>query len=269
MSDNSDCNDDQKILDYLERRDPCEFDDFMDIVEKRIAEILPELKRVIDSYGSNFDADEVLSKALDKAIRWLWDQFMGKETPFEFSRSHQLHTLDAWLLRVIGKPGSGPKSGVIGPAIQSFKRHSEKFQSIDLNPNLIVNEQFYEAVFDDCDMIEKAVLNLPVRQQFVIRLAFDLHKYHVLTVESIVELAKEIVSTSNNSSRFSVHDVSKIRRRAKTLRFDDSLRNCMLSQQDIGTLLDISSRQVRNLKADALEALRKNLVADPPINKAA
>lgn len=254
--------DDQKILDYLERSDPNEFDEFMGIVEKVIAKSLPRLTRKINSYGSNFDADDVLSKGLERAIKWLMDQFMGKDTPFQFSRSYRLQTLDDWILHVIGKPGAGPGSGTFGPAIKGFKKRCETDVSIEANPGLIEEQSYTDDSDEDNNVIENAVLALPARQQFVIRLTFDLHSYPVLTADTIAKLAEEMANHSATPESVFCNEVSKIRRRAKALRLDDSLRQCVLTQKDIGTLLDISDRQVRNLKEDALEALRKNWDAD-------
>ena len=239
---------DDRIIDLLEQQDPGRFDEFMSLVGERLEELMPKLRKIIRSYGSNFDHDEVLSQALERSVTYLWHQYAGKETSFRFSRDAGVCELDAWVLCIVGKPGAKRRSGVVGAAIQRRKRNYKRLESIDEHCEQLADHSETTECQDINETVSKGIATLLPREQFVLRLELGLHDKIELTAKTITEIA--------TSSGIAASEAKKIRRRSASLRLDEGHRREALTQNDIALLLDIGARQIRNLKAAGLETLR-------------
>ena len=242
---------DELLLDLLERRDPNEFDRFMAVVGQRLEEILPTLRWAARSFGANYDPDEVLSAALERGVTSLYDQFRGKKTTFVFSRQNNVTELNVWLLCVIGRPGAGKRSGLIGTHIQRIKRERTLFVAITEDDTEIPDRGDEGASFEELSLRgEKELCLLRPQEQFIFRLGFGLHDESELGARSIAAIASRC--------GFPAREVNQIRRRAAMLFSGQEKPPKNLSQKQIGAMLDISDRQVGIIKAITLTALRQS-----------
>lgn len=245
---------DDQILDLLEEGDGGKLDELMELVDLRLNQkgVMAKLRRITCSRDRNVDADEVLAMALEKGVTWLYRQLLGEETPFRFSRDNKVRNLDDWFLCIVGRPGAGARSGVVGAEIKRTKIERDRFKAMDNMDHEPVDEAAPPTVSADDGAsrdLEAMIASLRPREQFVIRLDMGVHDKPALTAKSIGDIA--------TASGFLASEVWKIRRRAVCLRLDPSKLTQTLTQTDIGLLLDVGPRQVRKLKTRCLEELRQ------------
>jgi hypothetical protein len=99
--------------------------------------------------------------------------------------------------------------------------------------------------------LESALSKLPSREQFVMRAGSGVHQAGALNVDGVHRLA---VMVRLNKPRPAV-----LRRRAQLLLANAQLPPARISAEEIGHLLEIGERQVRNIKKSALIALQHDL----------
>jgi RNA polymerase sigma factor (sigma-70 family) len=242
--------DDCAIHDLLERRAPDRFDAFMQVVGRALHAMRPSLKRRLRRYGSVIDADEAISAAIERAVTYLRGQYLGHDVQFRFARSFGL-SFQAWvacIVRLVAleqiKKGSrnpgNPSSTGDGPADVESVAAAETIES--------ETEALKKAL--DIEALTEA---LKPRQQFVVRADFGFHDEGPLDGPAIVRLASKAQLPSR--------EIRKMKRRAGAICPEGAKPSTRLSQAQIGQLLDVSERQVHNIKREALIALRAGAAA--------
>lgn len=96
--------------------------------------------------------------------------------------------------------------------------------------------------------IEALTEALKPRQQFVVCADFGFHNEGPLDGAAIARLASKV--------RLPSPEIRKMRRRAGAVWPAGAKPSTRLSHAQIGQLLDVSERQVHNIKRDALDTLR-------------
>jgi hypothetical protein len=238
---------DEAIHGFLAAPKPADFDDFMKVVGSALNGIVPALRDRAAGFHTGLDVDDIVSRTVELAIGHLIGQWHGRDTKFEFLPKHQL-SFKSWLEQILGRPGAGPRSGVIGEMIQERKRRAVV---IDPNVDLDLVVSSFASAADErderVDYIEFAVSRLPSYDQFVIRAAFGLHSFGDLDQTTIPQLARQ--------AGFDGATIRKIARRAKGVRRDNDASSATLARTEIGLLLDLGDRQVGNIKVAGLDRL--------------
>jgi len=245
---------DQALHDQLASHRPEEFDAFMEAVYAAVHELRPRLMRFVRSLRTGLEAEDVVGLAVDRALDHLLDQWRGRETTFAFLPEHGL-TFATWMLQIIGRPGAGRRSGVIGEMLRQRQREAAVIDwTADLDA-VGTAAPAPEQAEDPAEHVERAVEALPARDQFVIRATFGLHGLGHLNADAIAQLARQV--------GFAPAAVRTIARRAKALRAAPATT---LSRGDIGLLLDVGDRQVGNIKAASLERLTHACALDSELS---
>ena len=234
--------DDCAIHDFLERRAPDRFDAFLQVVGRALHRMVPSLRRRLRRYGSAVDADEAIGAAIERALIYLRSQYLGHDVHFQFTRSFGL-SFEAWVARILRFA-----------ALEQIKqvKRSPGNAADDLEEEEPAAAS--ETIESQTEALKKA-LNIEAltealrpRQQFVVCADFGFHNQGPLDAAAIVRLASKV--------RLPSPEIRKMRRRAGELWPAGAKPSARLSHAQIGQLLDVSERQVHNIKRDALDTLR-------------
>jgi DNA-directed RNA polymerase specialized sigma24 family protein len=248
--------DDCAIHDFLERRPPDRFDAFMQAVGRALHAMLPSLKRKARRYGGAVDVDEAVGQAVERALTYLRGQYLGDAAAFRFDRSFGL-SFQAWVLRIlrlvaleqIRKEKRSPSNaGGTGGDLEDLER-AEPFAAVAAAETVACETEVRWKALD----IEALTDRLKPRQQFVVCADFGFHNEGPLDGAAIARLAAKVGLPAG--------EVRKMRQRAATVWPAGAKPAHRLSQAQIGRLLDVSERQVHNIKRDALNALRSGAAA--------
>ena len=232
--------DDCAIHDFLERRAPDRFDAFMQVVGRALHRMVPSLKRKLRRYGSVVDADEAIGAAIERALIYLRSQYLGHGAQLP------VHPVVRALVRGLGgvhPPFRCSRTGQAGQA-RAPRTTWRRMEPAAASGTI---ESPTEALKKALD-IEALTEALKPRQQFVVCADFGFHNEGPLDAAAIVRLASKV--------RLPSPEIRKMRRRAGGLWPAGAKPSARLSHAQIGQLLDVSERQVHNIKRDALDTLR-------------
>jgi len=232
---------DEALHAYLADRKAEQFDAFMSVVGVAVEAARPALRRRAASLGTGLEIDDVIGQVVERAVEHLVEQWHGRAA-FAFRREYGL-SFEGWLLQILGRPGTGRRSGMIGEMIQSRRRKTALVVPMELDDLAVAADE----PDDREEAIERAVVGLTPRDQFVIRAAFGLHPFVDLDAAAIARLARLV--------GFDAATVRKIARRAKTIARDGTEPATSLARADIAHLLDVGERQVGNIRTASLAQL--------------
>ena len=231
--------DDCAIHDFLERRAPDRFDAFMQVVGRALHRMVPSLKRKLRRYGTVVDADEAIGAAIERALIYLRSQYLGHGAQFQFTRSFGL-SFEAWVACIL-------RFAALERVKQGKRSAADDLEEMEPAAASETIESQTEALKKALD-IEALTEALKPRQQFVVCADFGFHNEGPLDAAAIVRLASKV--------RLPSPEIRKMRRRAGGLWLAGAKPSARLSNAQIGQLLDVSERQVHNIKRDALDTLR-------------
>jgi DNA-directed RNA polymerase specialized sigma24 family protein len=242
--------DDCTIHDFLERRAPDQFDAFIEVVGRALHKIRPSLQRRARRYSGAVDGDEVVGQAVERALTYLWAQYRGDDAPFRFLRSYGL-TFQVWVLRILRLVALEQirkgKRNPCAPAGAAFDL--EDVESVAVAGTVECETDALKKALN----IEALMNALTPRQRLVLCADFGIHNEGPLDGAAIIRLASKV--------RLPSGEIRKMRRRAAAIWSQGVAPTIRLSQAQIGRLLDVSERQVHNIKRAALEALRSSAAA--------
>ena len=239
--------DDDILAGYLRRRDPCEFEAFLDFAAQKLMEASPAAYRQVSSFRHVMSLDDVIGRSMEHALNHLRRQFGGQKS-FAFDPDIYGLTFQKWFLRIVGHPYRGTGSGVAGTEFNRVNR-------ANLSP---LDEQKLSEREDKADdyqryldrqALEVALNGLDARPQFVVRALSGIHGVGVLHQQGIVELAST-VRLLEPSRRI-------VGKRARIL-FQGTKRfpSTTLTAIEVGHVLELGPSQIHNIKNGAYELMR-------------
>jgi hypothetical protein len=196
--------------------------------------------------------DELIGVSFEQALLNLRSQFSGAEDGYFFDP--KIKTFKGWFLGVVGYPGKRRLSGVAGSEFNRLAR--ERARQGPFEDALHVQSQDARSIEGAReprqDALEWALTKLRPRPAFVLRASYGVHGERLLDPTGIKRLAL-FVKLDDPSPR-------QLHRRAQLLFSHDHLPSEKLSDGEIGALLEIGDRQIRNIKKAAIAELRHRIL---------
>jgi hypothetical protein len=240
---------DTVIAGYLERRDPAEFEAFLDTCGDAMMVYMPDVTAKLRRLHSVLDVNEVIGKSFERALENLTRQFHGEEDGYFFDP--KVKKFRGWFLGVVGYPGQGRQSGVAGSEFNRFAR--ERARQEPFEEALLIQSENNPSIDDEhsnLDALERALKKLRPRPAFVLRASYGVHTERLLDPIGIRRLAL-FVKLDDPTPR-------QLHRRAQHLFPPHHVPSETLTDSEIGALLDVGDRQVRNIKKAAIAELRRS-----------
>jgi hypothetical protein len=233
------------ISGFLDRRNPAEFQAFMDVCGAALFDAMPMARRQLARYQHILDVDDVIAMAFERSLNHLRRQFLGQEVDFRFEPAFGL-TFGLWFLNIVGYPGRGRRSGLAGT--ERLRSLREWSRQVPVNDDLVENPIVEEPQNSSADVLDRALGKLSSRNEFIVRARYGVHKLGVLDPTGVEHLAV--------LSRLQYPHRRTLRRRAETLFVQGRSPTLRLTSKDIGHLLEISARRVNQIKSSAMKILR-------------
>jgi RNA polymerase sigma factor (sigma-70 family) len=234
---------------------PTNFDEFHGAVCSRLTRAYGLVVAVAHKRAPDFEAREVASETVVRALDSLHEQFNGNEVTFKFDPA--LAPFDAWLLKVMG--GEKGNRGVIDTMRQSRRRYDARValrgssDELDAhsqqalagtrwNGQRTATEPASEFRLERSEIRELRA-SLSHRERLVLR----------LTLSQGRRVSLQKLRGILRSSGFTLEEELAVMQRALAC----GVSNELIQQVHIARILGLSTRQVRNLLTSAYEKIRE------------